>query len=53
MEEQAREGEQMESTNRGTPTHLLRRNRQEEVSSWRAPREACQLTSYGGTSKRR
>jgi len=53
MEKQARGGEQMESTNRGMPTHILWKNRQEEVSRWRASTETCQLTPYGGIGKRR
>jgi len=53
MEEQARGGEQMKSPNRRILTHILWKNRQEEVSRWRVPTEACQLTSYGRTGKRR
>jgi len=53
MEEQARGGERTESSNRGMPAHILRRNREEEVSRWKAPAEACQLTFYGGIDKRR
>jgi len=53
MEEQARGGEQMESTNRGMPTHTLWWNRQEEISRWRVPPKACQLTYYGRTGKRK
>jgi len=53
MQEQARGGEQMENTNTGMPTHMLCRNRQEEVSRWRILTHACQLTNYAVTSKRR
>ena len=42
----------MESTNIGMTTHKLWRNRQEEVSRWRAPTEGYQLTNYRETGKR-